>query len=146
MLLVVCIFLVLAVLGTNLLNTANANIFTTKTEYDKEQTMLYVSSIYDIVNEMIEDGKFSDAWGNLPAEAETSAAQPFYDGDGKEIKVKVKFVTDTLPFTSYIVITARNAQGSDDTYSIKSTYSKASELGKYKRESCKGLIDNALVP
>lgn len=141
MLLIVCIFLVLAVLGTNLLNAANANVSNTKTEYDKEQTMLYVSSVYEIVNDMVESGDFSDSTGSLPSKAETTASQPFLDGNNQDVKVSIAFQTTGVPIIADITVTCKNPSGQEESYTIRSTYSRTGELGKFTRNSCKGLIE-----
>ena len=75
MLLVVCLFLVLCVMGINLLNVANANVTNTSREVEQQQTMFYVSSIYQIVDEMIIEGKFTDASGALPTEVTASGGK-----------------------------------------------------------------------
>ncbi|MBO5292967.1 MAG: hypothetical protein J6B10_07305 [Lachnospiraceae bacterium] len=144
MVLVVCLFLVLCVLGINLLNVANANVINTALEQEKEQTMLYVSSVYDIVNDMIEDGAFSDpATGLLPDTAETKDASGFQDGNGKNIPVKVTFHKGAMPIEAHIEITCTGADGTAETYTVISTYSSSGVAGGYRRESCKGLVDHA---
>lgn len=142
MLLVICVFLVMTVLGINLLNAVNANVSNTKYEYDKEQAMLYVSSIYDIVNSMIENGSFSDDMGTLPSEAETIDSKGFKSGAGENIEVHIEFSKASLPIISYITISYIDSSGNNQSYTIKSTYSKSGIKGKYIRESCKGLVDD----
>lgn len=146
MLLMVCIFLVLAVLGINLLNAANSNVSNTRFEYEKEQTMLYVTSVYEIVNGMIEDGSFSDAAGTLSDGAVTMDNQGFQDSRQNDIRVEVKFFTDTLPIRAEAAIGIINSSGKIETYTIVGTYSKAGVIGNYVRESCKGVSDDVSNP
>lgn len=144
MVLVVCLFLVLCVLGINLLNVANANTVNTALEHEKEQTMLYISSVYELVNEMIEDGSFSDpVTGNLPEETKTSSGETFTDGNGKEIVVKIKFLQGTMPVEAQIEITCIDSAGNPDAYTVVTTYTRGGAPGTYIRASCKGLVDHA---
>lgn len=143
MLLVICLFLVLAVLGINLLNAANANVSNTKAEFRKEQTMLYVGSVYDIVNKQIEDGFFMADDFSLP---DTVKVTGFRDRENKDIGVVVNFKADTVPVESDIVITCDNAQGEQQSYTVKSTYSRIAGVKKLVRESCKGLMDYVEEP
>lgn len=138
MILAVCLFLVLCVLGINLLNAANAKTMNTSYAQEQEQTMLYVSSVYDIVNEMVESGAFSDAAGRLPAEVSSVAG--FYDDCGKEIGVKLRFVTGTLPIKAQMDIIMEDGKGMPKTYTVSTVYS-GNGSGTYRRESCKGLLD-----
>lgn len=143
MVLVVCLFLVLCVMGINLLNVANANVVNTALEMEKEQTMLYVGSIYEIVNEMIESGAFSDpVTGLLPEKVKTSAGQGFRDGNDKDIAVEIEFLRGTMPVEARIAITCTDAQGNSRTCTVVSTYSAGAAVGQYRRESCKGLVDD----
>lgn len=142
MMLTVCLFLVLTVMGINLLNLANANVSNTTLEYDKEQKLLYVSSIYEVINEMIEGGTFSKSDGSLPQTVQTVENQAFKDGQNQDIQVRIDFKTDVAPIKAEIKITCENADGTKDEYKIISTYSNTGEVGKYKRESCKGLSDD----
>lgn len=138
MVLAVCLFLVLCVLGINLLNAANAKTTNTALELQKEQTLLYVSSVYETVNEMVESGKFSDDDGMLPKEVVTTAG--FQDGNGREIDVKLTFAQNTMPVRADMDITIEDEKGTAQTYTVITTYSN-SDGGLYRRESCKGLAD-----
>lgn len=140
MLLIVCLFLILCVMGINVLNAANANVMNTAEELEKEQTMLYVSSVYEIVNKMIEDGEFSDAAGNLPGGGLTSTSLgSLKDGSGKDITVKVEFQTGSTPIVVKTTITCVGSTEPKD-YTIEGTYEKDnSNYGHYRRRSCRGL-------
>lgn len=144
MLLVVCLFLVLCVMGINLLNVANANVINTSREVEREQTMFYVSSIYQIVDGMIEDGKFSDASGEVPDQATASGGDALKDTNGRDISVTVKFEKDGEGLTAWIQITCYNREGEPETYTMKSNYVR-NVSGNYQRESCEGLVDNEAV-
>lgn len=141
-LLVVCLFLIFCVLGISLLNVANANVTGTSVELEKEQTMLYVSSVYEIVNDMIEEGVFSDAvTGALPDCAETVAGGELTDGSNQPVRIKIETESQTIPITAHMTITCVDASGTEQTYTVDSTYSRGGTAGSYKRESCGGLID-----
>lgn len=141
-LLVVCLFLVFCVLGISLLNAANANVTATSGELDKEQRMLYVSSVYEIVNDMIEDGAFSDAvTGALPDCVETVAGGELTDGSNQPVRIKIETEAQALPITAHITITCVDGSGTEQVYTIDSTYSHGGTAGCYKRESCGGLLD-----
>lgn len=141
-LLVVCLFLIFCVLGINLLNVANAKVTNTSMEMDKEQTMLYVSSVYEIVNDMIENGEFSDAsTGALPDSVETVTGGELADGNNQPVSVKLEVEPGTMPIKVHIAITCMDGNGDAQTYTIVSTYSQGGTLGKYKRQSCGGLLD-----
>lgn len=144
MLLIVCLFLILCVMGINVLNAANANVTNTSEELEKEQTMLYVSSVYEIVNKMIEDGKFNDAAGNLPEGIFSSEPSGFLkDGNGNNITVQVEFKTTTTPVVAKITIQCKDSSGMDKSYTVEGTYQKDnSGSGHYERQSCKGLKED----
>lgn len=141
-LLVVCLFLIFCVLGISLLDAANANVVGTSEELEKEQTMLYVSSVYEIVNDMIEDGEFSDATtGALPDMVETVAGGELIDGRNQPVSVKLEVEPGTMPIKVHMAITCVDENGAEQTYTIVSTYSQGGTVGCYKRESCGGLLD-----
>lgn len=141
-LLVVCLFLVFCVLGISLLDAANANVIGTSEEIEKEQTMLYVSSVYEIVNDMIENGEFSDAaTGALPDCVETVAGGELIDGRNQPVSVKIEVEPVSMPVKTHITITCVDENGTEQIYTIDSTYSRGGTVGSYKRESCGGLLD-----
>lgn len=100
MLLAICIFMVLAVIGFNVLAAASANTYNSRGQLVNEQAIQYVNSIYEIVDDMIQDGAF-----NLDAclegeDAESSGmkadlSNKLEDGNGTEIDVSVKFTRDS---------------------------------------------------
>lgn len=141
-LLMVCLFLLFCVLGINLLNAANANTSDTSLELQKEQTMLYVSSVYEIVNDMIEAGEFSDAaTGQLPDAVETTAGGSLTDAEGHPVTVHIAFQQGTIPIIAEMTISCTDETGTPQEYKIDTTYSNGAVLGTYKRESCRGLKD-----
>lgn len=142
MLLAVCLFLVLAVLGINLLNAASANVNQSGEEYEKEQAMLYVSSIYEIVNNMIEEGEFSDG-DSLPASAEAKGEDAFPAGDGEKIEVSIRFYQESV-IRADVTITLKGQDGGTREFTVVTTYSNVGEPGKFKRISCKGLVENGI--
>lgn len=144
MLLVVCLFLVLCVMGINLLNVANANVTNTSREVEQQQTMFYVSSIYQIVDEMIIEGKFTDASGALPTEVTASGGELLKDQNGRDISVKVKFESDGGRLTAWMQITCYSREGEPETYTVKANYVK-NVSGNYERESCEGLVSNEAI-
>lgn len=132
MVLVVCLFLLLCTLGMNLLNASNANVVNTSLELQKEQTMLYVGSIYDVINDMIEQGDLSgSATGELPSEIKTS---DFKDGSGNAIEV----VISSAPSGGRTEVSMTFTFDGGDSYTVKSIYVNQGS-GKYKRYMCKGL-------
>lgn len=144
MLLVVCLFLVLCVMGMNLLNVANANVTNTSREVEREQTMFYVSSIYQIVDEMIIDGKFTDASGAVPTQVTASGGEMLVDKNGRDIAVVVKFHSDGGRLTAWTQVTCYSREGQPETYTVKATYMQ-NVSGNYERESCEGLVSNDTV-
>lgn len=141
MLLVVCLFLILTVFGVNLLNAVNSNVFQTKSEFQKEQTMLYVNSIYDVVNQKIEEGAFLKDDNTLPQEVTALLGQGFTDSNGNDIGVRIQFSANTLPIQADVTITIKDEAGRDEEYLIRSTYSRVAGEKKLVRESCKGLVE-----
>lgn len=138
MLLIVCLFLVLCVMGINLLNAANSNVANTALELEKEQTMLYVSSVYDIVNEMIENGDFYDAVSGELKDMSTSAGNTFRDAEGEDIVVEVTFSHATMNVSATVNILLKNGNVTEE-YVIESVYQEDPGMpGKYKRLSCRG--------
>ena len=59
MLLAICIFMVLAVIGFNVLAAASANTYNSRVQLANEQAIQYVNSIYEIVDGMIQGGEFN---------------------------------------------------------------------------------------
>ena len=57
MLLAICIFMVLAVIGFNVLAAASANTYNSRGQLANEQAIQYVNSIYEIVDGMIQGGE-----------------------------------------------------------------------------------------
>jgi hypothetical protein len=139
MILIVCLFLLLSVLGINLLNAVNANVTNTPLELEKEQTMISVGSIYDVVNTLIESGELSDtSTGILPTEMNVSG---FKDISDRNIGVKV--TADSSAGTTKVFVTI-TFESSGETYAVKSTYESAGG-GKYRCKTCYGMVEPSEV-
>jgi hypothetical protein len=137
MVLVVCLFLLFCVLGISLLNAANANVTNSTLELEKEQTMILAGSIYDVVNELIEDGALTDAaTGALMGEMDVSG---FKDGNDRNIRVKVE--TDGLGGIVTVLVNI-TFEGSGEELCVKSTYESAGG-GKYRLRNCYGVVDSS---
>ncbi|MGL5258525.1 MAG: hypothetical protein ACRC7V_00290 [Lachnospiraceae bacterium] len=131
MILVLGLFLVLAGLGVNLLNATQANVMNQRDEFEKEQILLYVASIYDIVNSRIEAGDFLIANESFPDDVVDISG---FKVGSDTIKVRVLFDSTKTPITSDLEITLEGK-----TYTISSTY--IIQGANVERLSCKGLID-----
>lgn len=100
MLLAICIFMFLAVLGFNVLAAASSNTNNTGVRLDNEKAMQYVNSIYEIVDGMICDGEFViDGYlDTTPSPAgvkievgQVKTTSDLKDKNGNDIVVDVKF-------------------------------------------------------
>lgn len=120
------LFLVVTVFGVNLLNAVNANVLDTNKELEKEQTLLYITSAYEVVNEMICEGKFLDA-GKMP-----SGAKAEFSGKNNPVKIELKFLPKSSGIQATIIITCNS-----EAYEINNYYVKTGD--KYRLERCYGL-------
>lgn len=143
MLLAICIFMFLVVLGFNVLAAASSNINNTSEQFENEQAMQYVNSIYEIVDGMIRAGEFvlpddiSGAAVDKPFVIVT--ANNFKDKDNIAIDVNIEFYNKRLmgsEIEAKIKVTYKNRN-----YTITSLYSKGetSNPVKYNLKRCKGV-------
>ncbi|MHA9739080.1 hypothetical protein [uncultured Robinsoniella sp.] len=150
MLLAICIFMVLAVIGFNVLAAASANTYNSRGQLVNEQAIQYVNSIYEIVDDMIQDGAF-----NLDAclegeDAESSGmkadlSNKLEDGNGTEIDVSVKFTRDSTVTQKNRVKAQTIIHYKSRDYSITSFYLQDKSLPgqtKYTLLKCEGVVSN----
>lgn len=145
MLLAISLFFLLAVLGISLLNAANSNVRNTRAEYNKEQALLYVSSIFDTVNYMVEEGKFNTG-GSLPSNdlsnEDDRLNAEVKDGTGRDIVISVGFDTSGAVVNAEIAVAYEYSDSSGIRhYLVKAVYEKLPG-GKYKLSKCKGIVEN----
>ncbi|MFD1403502.1 hypothetical protein [Robinsoniella peoriensis] len=153
MLLAICIFMVLAVIGFNVLAAASANTYNSRGQLTNEQAIQYVNSIYEIVDGMIQDGEF-----NLDACLEEEGTEVsgmtavlgtnnLEDSNGNKIDVSIKFARDTnASVTQKNRIKAQitiNYKARD--YCITSIYLEDKSLPeqtKYTLIKCEGVVSS----
>lgn len=150
MLLAICIFMVLAVIGFNVLAAASANTYNSRGQLVNEQAMQYVNSIYEIVDDMIQKGEF-----NLDAclegeDAEASGmkadlSNKLDDTNGNKIDVSVKFMRDSTVTQKNRIKAQTTIHYKSREYSITSFYLQDKSLPdqiKYTLLKCEGVVSN----
>lgn len=128
------LFLFMAVLGINLVNAVNAKTSNTGREFAKEQELLYLASIFEVVDGMIQNGSFADAGtGAMPLTAKADIETP--DSPGDKIQVEIRFKSSNA-----VTLTANiSMKYQSNTYLISGYYKKAGTGNQYKLERCNGL-------
>ncbi len=115
LLIVLGMFVVLTVIAMNMLMLASAGDNAAATEYETEQRELYISSIYGILNEKMQEGLWKEAF--VPGETTTITVDGFEDAGGTAVPVTVDvMLTRNLAETVYRI----TYQG--ETYRIPAKY------------------------
>lgn len=130
MLFALLLFILLLVLGINLLNAVYADTVNTQEEMKKEQTLFYISSAFEVVNEMITRGAFYDDTSGKVSEKATTV---FHTDDG-DLNVDVVLKQKTSSLSAKIIM---KYDGTD--YEINCYYKKSGASGLYSLERCSGL-------
>lgn len=116
LLLVLAVFVVLLVVVMNLLMLVSSSDLTTQREYEAAQTELYLSSVFEVLNEQMTSGTFQE--GFVRDETTTIDVNGFEDGAGEVIPVTIEItLTGNLADVQY-KITYQGKQ-----YGIKAKYS-----------------------
>lgn len=150
MLLAICIFMILAVIGFNVLAAASANTYNSRGQLVNEQAIQYVNSIYEIVDGMIQDGEFNlDAC--LEGDETTSSGMKaalnneLEDNKGNKIDVSVKFERDSTVTQKNRIKAQVTINYKARDYSITSFYLQDKSLPaqtKYTLLKCEGVVSN----
>lgn len=143
MLLAICIFLILAVLGINVLAASYSGVQNMKSKYNTEQTLQYLNSIYEIVDKKICQGEFklNGLWKAEKVGQKISETTPvnLTIGNGKTVEAYVEFyateASNELKAKVYM-------KQDNVVYNITSVYTyngSASFGGTYALKCCEGV-------
>lgn len=125
LILVLAVFVVMLVVVMNLLLLVSSGNYSTKQEYEKEQTDLYLTSIYEILNTQMEEGIWKDAF--VMGQTTTIDVTGFEDAEGNAIPVEIKVSLDkTLADVEY------NVTYGGEQYQIAAKYSCRKKEGELK--------------
>lgn len=93
MLLAICIFLILTVLGINVLAASYSNVQNMKSKYETEQSMQYVNSIYEILDKKIQAGVFvlGDYLSGTEADPIKTNQVKLTTGHSEEVLTRIEF-------------------------------------------------------